>query len=92
MFIIWGTRNTEKVLGYLGTNFECGHCNNVSHYKAFCRKTWFTLFWIPIFPISVNYFVTCPVCNYGKKITKAEAQEMMEKHGTMMLNNSAGMS
>ena len=85
MFIVWGTRNTEKVLGHLQVSWECGHCGNVLHYKVVCRKTWFTIFWIPLFPVSIQHYVLCPICNYGKKVSKAEATGMMEQYGCMQL-------
>ncbi len=52
---------------------------NESHFKVFRRMTWFTVFWIPLFPVGRKFFVTCPVCNYGKKMKKAEAMDILEK-------------
>lgn len=79
MFIIWGTRGMEKILGYTGQKYQCGHCNNVSQYKVFRRQKWFTLFWIPIFPFSSEYYVCCPICNYGQKVPKEEAQRLVSE-------------
>lgn len=85
MFIIWGSRVKETTLGNLGAIWRCDHCNNDSHYRVFKRATWFTLFWIPIFPYSTKYYVTCPVCGYGKEMKKAEAEELMAQYGSSMV-------
>lgn len=78
MFIIWGTKNTEKVYGYSQRSYQCGHCNNVSKYKIFRRRKWFALYWIPMIPMSSEYFISCPICNWGKQITKESAMEQVE--------------
>ncbi len=79
MFIIWGTKGIEKHLGFSAQPYRCQHCNNTEYYKIMRVRTWFTLFWIPIFPISSKYFITCPICNYGMKLKKEEALAMVEQ-------------
>ncbi len=79
MFIIWGFRNTEKILGYTEQPYRCTHCNNVAHHKVFRRIHWFTLFWIPIIPTSFKYFGCCPICNYGQQLKKEQAMELASK-------------
>lgn len=78
MFIIWGTKSFEKVLGYSQMSYQCGHCNNASQYKIFRRRKWFTLFWIPIIPLGSHYFIACPICNYGREIKKAEVDGLIQ--------------
>lgn len=78
MFIIWGTKSIDKTLGNSQRAYQCGHCNNVTNYRIFRRRKWFTLFWIPIFPFSSKYFIACPVCNYGQQISKDEAMEQIQ--------------
>lgn len=85
MFIIYGTKSFDKTLGNLGIINRCEHCNNDIHFKVFRRMNWFTLFWIPIFPVSRKYYITCPICNYGKKLKKAEAMEILEKYNSSVL-------
>lgn len=79
MLIIWGTKGIEKILGFSKQPYRCNHCNNVNHYKILRRRTWFTLFWIPIFPVSSKYFITCPICNYGAQIKKDEAMQHVQE-------------
>lgn len=79
MFIIWGTKHTEKELGLSKQAYACQHCGNTSNYKIFRRRNWFTIFWIPLIPLGTKYFITCPICNYGLKIKKAEALEKVQE-------------
>ena len=79
MFIIWGSRGMDKTLGETERTYQCQHCNNVSHYKIFRRRNWFTLFWIPIFPFSSKYYISCPICNFGSKLKKQDALDQLVK-------------
>lgn len=78
MFIIWGFRDSEDVLGYLKVPYRCEHCNNVSNYKIFRRRNWFTLFWIPLIPVSTKYYIACPICNHGFNVPKEEAMKQLQ--------------
>ena len=79
MFIVWGTRSKDKDLGQSQVAYECEHCNNVSHYRIFRRRNWFTIFWIPIIPLSTKYFIACPICNFGQQIKKSEALDKVQE-------------
>lgn len=81
MFIIWGTKDKEKILGNLGVNWHCAHCDKELRHKVVRRKTWFTLFWIPVIPIISQYFVACPICDYGIKVSKKKFDGLIEKYG-----------
>ena len=78
MFIVWGTRSKDKELGQSQVSYECERCNNVSRYRIFRRRNWFTIFWIPLIPLSTKYYIACPVCNYGQQIKKAEALDKLQ--------------
>lgn len=77
MFIIWGTRGFEKDLGY--TNVTCcyPHCNNVVNLIAKKIGRRFTLFWIPLFPIKLSYYILCPICRTGKLVSKNEIRQCL---------------
>ena len=70
--IIWGTRTMKKILG-LTNAFQCYNCNNAGQFHIVRLARWFTLFWIPIFPFSMKYFIACPVCDVGKELPKEQA-------------------
>jgi hypothetical protein len=71
--IIFGTR------GYLSTvvmlTFICNNCHNPAAQRVVHRVIRFTLFFIPLFPVSSTYSTTCTFCGYGSKITKEQAHE-----------------
>ena len=59
---------------------KCSHCYNDCDYQLVKVTGWFTLFFIPIFPFKVNYFLMCSICNYGNKITKKVALELLDSN------------
>jgi len=80
MFIIYGTKKLKKELGTYSQNSQCQHCNNVINYSFFSVWTWFTLFWIPIFPVSrKKYYSVCPICSFGYEHTKEEIEKMINQ-------------
>jgi hypothetical protein len=44
---------------------ECSRCGNRSYFDLTQRKTWFTLFFIPIIPYESKSFLGCRICGYG---------------------------
>ncbi|MGO9028390.1 MAG: zinc ribbon domain-containing protein [Acidimicrobiales bacterium] len=54
----------------------CQRCQRPSAHAVFKLRTWFTLFFIPIFPISIKYATACPMCGAGTKIDKAQAEHL----------------
>ncbi|RYG30316.1 zinc-ribbon domain-containing protein [bacterium] len=41
----------------------CERCGNEVQYRFMERKTWFTLFFIPLIPYASAKLVLCPICN-----------------------------
>lgn len=62
--IIFGWRS---FVTNIGTVFKkmCDHCHNEKDWVLTRVTRWFTLFFIPIFPVSWKYFFACPICKYG---------------------------
>ncbi len=79
MFIIWGSRHTSKIVGTVKKDFHCSHCNNITPYQITKEVDWFTLYWIPIIPMTTVYRAECPICNYGFEIEKERAKEILEQ-------------
>jgi hypothetical protein len=70
MFIIFGWgKQTLKSFGPV-LKYHCDHCHNEKYWVLYCKRTWFTLFFIPVIPYSTEYLMLCPVCRYGVKLTK----------------------
>jgi len=47
---------------------KCSHCNNEDYFYLKVVTTWFTLFFIPIFPYERYHFLYCPICEYWVKL------------------------
>lgn len=37
---------------------------------------WFTLFFIPVFPYSIKYFLSCPICKYGLILDREQIEKI----------------
>lgn len=74
--IIFGTRSTMQLLAII--NFVCGRCHNPAAQRVFTRVMKFTLFFIPLFPISRSYTVDCVYCGQSTAITKEQANSYVE--------------
>ena len=72
MIIIWGSRDFSKLLGNTKA-YTCANCNHVNYFCVTRESTWFTLFFIPIFPYKIHHIVACPVCSYGARMPKEQA-------------------
>jgi len=55
---------------------HCSHCNNDEYWVLTRIMTWFTLFFIPVFPYSIKYFLTCPVCQYGLTLDSEQTEKI----------------
>jgi hypothetical protein len=72
MFFVFGWgRTTQKNVTNVAV-LHCAHCNNVGPWHALRRKTWFTLFFIPVIPYKTYAFLHCGVCSRGWELTGDE--------------------
>jgi hypothetical protein len=69
--IIFGTRSTLQMLALL--HFVCGHCSNPAAQRVMKRVLKFTLFFVPLFPLSKAYYVECVYCGQQSYIDRAQA-------------------
>jgi hypothetical protein len=76
MFFVFGWgRQTVKTHGPVEV-YHCDHCNNDKHWTLYTRRTWFTLFFIPVIPYSTEHLMLCPICNYGVKVENEKFNEL----------------
>lgn len=70
----WGHQTTKN----FGPTFKnhCSHCNNDEYWVLTRIMTWFTLFFIPVFPYSIKYFLSCPICQYGLTLDSKQTDEI----------------
>jgi zinc-ribbon family len=70
----WG-HQTAKNFGPTFKN-HCSHCNNEEYWVLTRIMTWFTLFFIPVFPYSIKYFLSCPICQYGVTLDTKQSEQI----------------
>ena len=76
--IIWGTRVFTRKKGQTIEVFFCNNCSNQTHWIFANMWTWFTLFFIPLFPVWRRQWILCPVCNCGIQLNRNNRDEIME--------------
>jgi len=54
----------------------CQHCGNEQPWYLARVSTWFTLFFIPVFPYSVKRLYICPICQSHYEITPDQYEAM----------------
>ncbi len=70
----WGFQ-TNKEVGVV-FKYLCSHCNNEEYWVLTRTMTWFTLFFIPIFPYKIQYFFKCPICEYGRYLDRKQFNDL----------------
>ncbi|MEG0277066.1 MAG: zinc-ribbon domain-containing protein [Coprobacillus sp.] len=66
-----------KLLGIIYDTKTCDKCHEEVRYQVIIARTWKTLF-IPIFPVSKEYYLSCPKCDYRILIDKAQARKYLD--------------
>lgn len=72
--IIWGYRRYIQRLAML--TFLCASCGNPAAHALSRAVTKFTLFFIPLFPISSKYFTQCTFCGANRRVSKEEVAQL----------------
>ncbi|MEW1862082.1 zinc ribbon domain-containing protein [Streptomyces sp. NBC_00669] len=72
--IIWGTRSYIYQLAMI--TLLCGRCGNPSAHALRRRVMKFTLFFIPLFPISSKYSTQCTFCGAQTAVPKEQAEQL----------------
>lgn len=75
--IICGTRGFRKIIGSTMKMYFCNRCGRMEIFEIMQEWVWFTLFFIPIFPIYKNYYLVCPHCQGIAEIKKKEVNAYM---------------
>ena len=70
----WG-HQTIKEIGITFKNL-CAHCHNEDYWMLTRTITWFTLFFIPIIPYSIKYFLSCSICKYGLTLDSEQIEQI----------------
>ncbi|CAM5564323.1 zinc-ribbon domain-containing protein [Streptomyces xanthochromogenes] len=73
--IIFGTRGYLYQLAML--TLVCGRCGNPSAHAVRKYVTKFTLFFVPLFPLSTKFRTQCTFCGLEQQITKEQAEGLL---------------
>ncbi|MFI0511994.1 ribosomal protein L44E [Streptomyces canus] len=74
MLILFGTKGYLYQLAIL--TLVCGRCGNPAAHTLRKRVTKFTLFFVPLFPISTKYATQCTFCGAENKVSADEAKQL----------------
>jgi len=72
--ITWKMQGSTKQVFFIDNVMI--HREQTGRFIIISELTFFTFFWIPIFPYSYKYYMVCPMCNVRYKLKKAEAMEL----------------
>lgn len=72
--IIFGTKGYLYQLAIL--TLVCGRCGNPAAHALRKRVTKFTLFFVPLFPLSTKYTTQCTFCGAEQKLPKEQAEQL----------------
>ena len=78
MFVIFGLGHRTKKEFLLLERILCPNCNNTKQWKMGREAHWFTLFFIPVFPVKIEYWMVCPVCRKGKRLSYHQFEEKLK--------------
>lgn len=77
MVILYGTKNFKRQKGLSRNHVHCDHCGKDAKWQFVHMWTWFTLFYIPLFPVWRKQMLICPFCNWGIKIDSKNKAAIM---------------
>ncbi|AZG48750.1 zinc-ribbon domain-containing protein [Gordonia insulae] len=74
--IIFGGRQTSALLAVL--YFQCVFCHAQAAQRLIRTRTWFTLFFLPIFPFGRgNHSVHCAYCGNSSAVSRENADRFV---------------
>lgn len=80
MIILFGTKKKQKKMCTEGA-LRCSNCGNVTNWEVLKVTDWFTLFFIPVFPMGSHYYEVCPICHAANPITKEDSEMLVQQFG-----------
>ena len=71
MPVLFGFRDRDEVIGFTVAT-TCPNCHNNNPFEVL-RVTAILVLFIPLFPVSNDYYLSCPACGIGRRVTKKKA-------------------
>lgn len=88
--IIFGFRSYLHTLAMI--TLVCGRCGNPAAHSLKKRVTKFTLFFVPLFPISSKYMIQCTFCGAAQEVSKEQAAQLQGQAGPQPQPQVAGQA
>ena len=77
MFILFGIRAMVRTMTM--ATLLCTTTKQSAAHRLSQITRWFTLFFIPVFPVGRRYVLTCSACGESSKLTKQQADEIVAR-------------
>ena len=77
MLILFGSKTKRKVIGQTRWEWTCKRCNNHNIWPVVKDRDWFTLFFIPVIPMSATQLVICPICGNALRVSNENSAEVL---------------
>jgi hypothetical protein len=88
IMILFGSRTTSKIVAIL--IFVCGACQHEAGQRLVRRRTWFTLFFAPIFPFGHgSYSISCAYCGDDYGISRENADTFLSDYEAQQVKAEA---
>src|SRR5580700_8692298 len=75
MIILFGIR--RRVVRLATIFVMCGYCHTPAAHALTRGRRYFTLFFVPVIPLSTKYYTTCTLCGRATHITKEGADHYL---------------
>ena len=69
--IIFGIRGGKRKDHGAALPMTCPNCGNATFYRYLTVTTWFSLFFVPVIPVSSKHYLMCPVCTRAIPLDRA---------------------
>lgn len=76
MFILYGTKVFNKIIGYFGEECECPNCHKKYKRRLLKSNSWIHIFYIPFLPLGSSYKAICPMCFKQEKLKRKQVREL----------------
>lgn len=76
MILLFGTRASSAILVIV--HFVCNYCGKAAAQRVIKSTNRFTVFFIPLFPLSTSYYVECTNCGGQTGLTREQADNALE--------------
>ncbi|MFD9795597.1 zinc-ribbon domain-containing protein [Streptomyces sp. NPDC059070] len=73
--LIWGTKGYLYQLAMM--TLVCQNCGNPAAHGLRKYVTKFTLFFVPLFPVSTKFRTQCTFCGLEQQIAKEQAEQLL---------------